>query len=221
VLSVGGCFTAPDYVAKTRPPECDTRSRLVRRGYPENLEVVLIGNCTVTRMDPMRGPDFTRWLAGGSSFITDCNSPVPIPFWTEKSPEGKITKVHFCPVFCAELRTQLLAELKNDLICEDEAGVAGASATLPTNPGTLAPGWDAGAWFGNPAAGSGLGSAGVSGAGVSGVGGGAAGVAGSAGASGGTGVGAGSGAAGNAGVSGSAGTAGAGAAASTAGAAGG
>jgi hypothetical protein len=189
----------------TRPPQCDTRSRLVRRGYPENLEVVLIGNCTVTRMDPMRGPDFTRWLAGGSSLFTDCNTPVPIPFWTEKSPEGKITKVHFCPEFCADLRTQLLAELKNDLICEDEAGVAGMGATLP-NPGTF-PGFDAGAWFGNPAAGSGgRGTAGVSGAGV----------AGGAGASG-TGVGGGSGSAGTAAGSGSAGTAGAGGAVGAAG----
>jgi hypothetical protein len=223
MLSVEGCFsTEPDYVAKTRPTQCDTRSRLVRRGYPENLEVVLIDQCTVTRMDEMRGPDFTFWLSGASTAITSCDSPVRIPFWTEKSPEGKIIRIHFCPDYCLELKNRLLAELKNDVICEDAAGVAGAPATVSATMGTVAP-------FANPAAGSSgraLAGMGASAAGVAGVAGGAAGAsgvagAGAAGAGGGAEV---SGAGGSAGASGAgdsaAGAGGSSGAAGTAGAAG-
>lgn len=157
LLSLSGCWrTDPDYVAMTRPPQCDVRSRLVRRGFPENLDAVLAGACTVTRMDPMRGPDFTRWLAGTSSAIMTCDSLVPIPFWTEKSPEGKITKVHFCPEYCEDLRITLEKQIVQDLICEEDAGQRGvAGATLPPSSGTVAPPYDAGAAFPRPAAGTG------------------------------------------------------------------
>ncbi|HET6339590.1 MAG TPA: hypothetical protein VFG30_40545 [Polyangiales bacterium] len=157
LVSLSGCWsTDPDYVAMTRPPQCDVRSRLVRRGFPENLDAVLAGSCTVTRMDPMRGPDFTRWLAGTSSAIMTCDSPVPIPFWTEKSPEGKITKVHFCPEFCEDLRITLKEQIMLDLICEEDAGQRGvAGATLPPSSGTVAPPLDAGTSFVTPAAGTG------------------------------------------------------------------
>jgi hypothetical protein len=157
LVSLSGCWsTDPDYVAQTRGPQCDVRSRLVRRGYPENLDAVLAGSCTVTRTDPMRGPDFTFWLAGASSAITSCDSPVWIPFWTEKSPEGKITKVHFCPDFCVDLRQKLVDQIAMDLVCEEDAGqrgVAGATATLPPSSGALAPPPDAGASFPFPVAG--------------------------------------------------------------------
>jgi hypothetical protein len=155
-LGAGGCWsTEPDYVVKQRPVLCDPRSQLVRRGYPENLDALFTGNCTVTRTEGMRGPDFTSWLAGGSSAITSCETQFPVPFWTEKSPEGKITKVHFCPEFCMELRTKLEEEIKmdNELVCEKDASVAGAGVT-PADTGILAPRMDGGSAFGFPLAGS-------------------------------------------------------------------
>lgn len=153
LLALSGCWsTDPDYVAMTRPTECDNRSRLVRRGYPENLDAVLAGSCTVTRMDPMRGPDFTLWLNGASSAIMTCDSPVPIWFWTEKSPEGKITKVHFCPEYCESLRRMLEEQIAQDLICAEEPAPPTAGVTVPPNP-VPAPG--AGTPAVNPMAGSG------------------------------------------------------------------
>jgi hypothetical protein len=186
VVAVGGCFsTTPDYVAKTSPPSCDTRSKLVHRGFPEKLEVVLIGECTVTQMDQMRGPDLTHWLLppGISSVFTSCDTFVPILFWTETTPEGKVTKVHFCPLACADLRARLFRELKLDKMCpQDDAGTADDEPPPPPNPSTFASWFDAGAWFGYPAAGSGgtgaAGSAGVSGSGGTAGAGGAAGASG-------------------------------------------
>jgi hypothetical protein len=155
-LGAGGCWsTEPDYVVKQRPVLCDPRSQLVRRGYPENLDALFTGNCTVTRTEGMRGPDFTSWLAGGSSAITSCETQFPVPFWTEKSPEGKITKVHFCPEFCMELRAKLEEEIRmdNELVCEKDAGVAGSGVTT-ADTGVLAPRLDGGSAFGFPLAGS-------------------------------------------------------------------
>lgn len=162
----------------TRGVQCDVRSRLVRRGYPENLDAVLAGNCTVTRMDPMRGPDFTRWLAGASSAITSCDTGFYIPFWTEKSPEGKITKVHFCPEYCEDLRVSLQKQIMQDLVCEDDAGL-NAPTVLPPTAGTAANAPGAGGLFppvggsaaGAPAAGSGGTIAGAAGALAAGSGG--------------------------------------------------
>jgi hypothetical protein len=131
----GGCMSSePDYVSATRPLACDPGSQLVRRGYPDNLERVLAGYCTVTRTDQTRGPDFTMWFANASSAITDCSSPIPIPFWTEKSADGKITVVHFCPDYCVELRNRLLDELQNDVGCADQAVGAGAAGTIMQPP---------------------------------------------------------------------------------------
>jgi hypothetical protein len=171
-IGVGGCWsTEPDYVVKQRPVMCDLRSQLVRRGYPENLDAVLGGNCTVSRSEEMRGPDFTSWLAGSSSAITSCDTQFPIPFWTEKSPEGKITKVHFCPEFCMELRTKLESEIRMDdqLVCDRDAGAAGAGVTT-ADTGIVAPRMDAGSVFGFPLAGSAAaaGSGGVAGFAVAG-----------------------------------------------------
>jgi hypothetical protein len=168
LLACGACWsTEPDYVVKQRPTLCDPRSQLVRRGYPENLDALFAGNCTVTRSEDLRGPDFTMWLAGSSSAIMSCDTQVPVPFWTEKSPEGKITKVHFCPEFCMELRARLEKEIKidNELVCDRDASVAGADASAA----------GAGSVFGFALAGSG-GVAGVAAAGSS------AGLAGAAGA---------------------------------------
>jgi hypothetical protein len=154
LVGLAGCWsTEPDYVAKQRPTLCDLRSQLVRRGFPENLDALFAGNCTVTRSEDMRGPDFTRWLGASSSAIMSCDAQFRIPFWTEKSPEGKITKVHFCPEFCMELRTRLEEEIKidNELVCEKDAGVAGAtSATAGT-----------GSVFGIPLGGGSAGAAGA------------------------------------------------------------
>lgn len=226
LVGLGGCWsTEPDYVVKTRPVMCDLRSRLVRRGYPENLDAVLAGSCTVTRSDDMRGPDFTSWLAGGNSAIMSCETQFPIPFWTEKTPEGKITKVHFCPDFCADLLTRLKQEIKNDVVCEEQSPVAGTTGTTDSDPGTVTSGFGGGSAFGIPIAGTtaaaGTGVAGVAAAGSSGLAGiaaggsGAGGVA-AAGSSGVAGFAAGGGggvagfaAAGGAGATGVAGTAGA------------
>jgi len=196
-VGLGGCWgTEPDYVAKQRPTMCDLRSKLVHRGYPENLEALFAGECTVTRTDDMRGPDFTSWLAGGSSAITSCETQFSVPFWTEKSPEGKITRVHFCPEFCADLLAKLKEEIKQDVMCLEDAG-AGVAGTMATasDRGTVTSGFDGGSAFGFPLAGStAAGSGGVAGfatAGSSGIagfaaagGGGATGAAGAAGAAG-------------------------------------
>jgi hypothetical protein len=156
---VGGCMsTEPDYIAETRGA-CDPGSQLVRRGYPDNLDRVLAGQCTVTRTDQTRGPDFSAWLANGSSAITDCDSPIRIPFWTEKSADGKITVVHFCADYCMALRTTLLEELKKDVACTDQPVAAGSSETTPqpsaAGAGSAGVGAPAMAGSAAPAAGSG------------------------------------------------------------------
>lgn len=211
LLSVAGCSTEPDYVAMTRGPDCSTRAKLFRRGFPENLEALLIDECTVTYMEPVRGEDLADWLNASASWvITSCDSPVPfspVLFWTERSPEGKITKFHFCPEFCLGLKNRLLAEVKLDSVCPPE-GAAGAAATVPAGSGTVVPLFDAGTWFVRPAAGSGGNPGGGAGASGGGAGGGANGAAGVAGASAGAGSGAVSGAGGSAGTSGASGAAG-------------
>ena len=133
VVGFGGCKAEPDFVATTTPPSCDVRSQLVRRGYPENLDQILIpGNCTATRTPGMRGPDFTWWLAGAQTPWGDCTSTQFEPmFWTESNADGVITKVHFCPEFCEGLREQLFEELDKDVACQRDSGVpheAGAPA---------------------------------------------------------------------------------------------
>lgn len=210
-LGLSGCWsTEPDYVVEQRPPDCDLRSKLVRRGYPENLEALFAGSCTVTRTEGMRGPDFTNWLAGSSSAIMSCETQFPVPFWTEKSPEGKITKVHFCPDFCAELFARLKEEIKQDDKCPDEAA-AGAGGTMATvsDPGTVTSGFGGNSAFGFPIAGAAAaGSGGVAGVAVAGTG--VAGFAAAAGTGAAPGTAGASGAAGVVGAAGTLGTAGAG-----------
>ncbi|HKU40609.1 MAG TPA: hypothetical protein VJR89_20755 [Polyangiales bacterium] len=120
----------PDYVVEKPPPPppaCDTRSRLVRIGFPENLEELFIGSCTVVHTETMRGPDLSAWLNASPPWTT-CDGPVSIPFWVERDAMGKISRVHFCPDACADLLERLKRDLKNDLVCEPDAGMAGQGA---------------------------------------------------------------------------------------------
>ncbi len=207
VLVVGGCKGEPDYVAEPRPIECDTRSRLFRQGYPENLEPLVIGSgsCTVTREENVRGPDdfFTAWLSIRATPWTSCDGPVEVWFWTEPGPDGEIVRTHFCPDFCEGLKRRLLTALANDVVCPDapavDSGVAGSGA----GAGAVAP---VAGFTGSFAGAAGAQSAGASGnaSGIAGsaglpasAGGGAggAGIAASAGAGSGAAAGAGSGAA--------------------------
>jgi hypothetical protein len=121
----------PDYVVAQQPPACDTRSRLLRRGYPENLEELFIGNCTVTHTKNMRGPDLSVWLNTIPPF-NSCDGPIDIWFWVERDPVGEITRVHFCPAYCAGLLEELRHEVSQDLVCEPDAGMAAAgTSSLP------------------------------------------------------------------------------------------
>jgi hypothetical protein len=130
----------PDFVVQPQPPQCDTRSRLVRRGYPENLEELFIGHCTVAHTKTMRGPDFSRWLSRTSSPWNSCDGPVDIWFWVERDSLGEVTRVHFCPDFCANLLEEMRFQLTQDLICEPDAGmpVAGAGGSAAGAAGTFA-----------------------------------------------------------------------------------
>ena len=136
--ALGGCpGQDPDYVVAQKPPECDTRSRLVRRGYPENLEELFIGNCTVTHTKTMRGPDFSGWLSTVSPPWSSCDGPVEIWFWVERDMLGEVTRVHFCPDACARLLAEMRIQLKQDLVCEPDAGMEGSDS--PPAAGTAAP----------------------------------------------------------------------------------
>ena len=136
----------PDYVVTQRPPDCDTdtRSRLVRRGYPENLEELLWGNCTVNHTKNMRGPDFSRWLNASPPW-NSCDGPVEIWFWVERDMLGEISRVHFCPDACTRLLEEMRFQLKQDLVCEPDAGMpagvggAGGAGSLPPVAGAGAP----------------------------------------------------------------------------------
>ena len=132
----------PDYVVTQRPPDCDPGSRLVRRGYPENLEELFIGNCTVTHTKNMRGPDFSRWLNAVSPPWTSCDGPVEIWFWVERDMLGEISRVHFCPEACTRLLEEMRFQLKQDLVCEPDAGMptgtGGAGGVLPVAGATAA-----------------------------------------------------------------------------------
>lgn len=148
LLGLLGCVLAgcpgqnPDYVVAQQPPQCDTRSRLVRRGYPENLEELFIGNnCTITHAKNMRGPDFSIWLNNVSSPWKTCDGPVEIWFWVERDMTGEITRVHFCPDACARLLEQMRAQLKQDVVCEPDAGMpmAGAESVPPVAGAAGAP----------------------------------------------------------------------------------
>jgi hypothetical protein len=120
----------PDYVVTQLPPSCDTRSRLVRRGYPENLEELFIGHCTVTHTKNMRGPDFSRWLLISPPW-NSCDGPVDIWFWVERNMLGEISRVHFCPDYCARLLDEMKKQLAQDVVCETDAGVGMGGAGSP------------------------------------------------------------------------------------------
>ena len=145
-LAVFACALAgcpgqnPDYVVAQLPPSCDTRSRLVRRGYPENLEELFIGNCTVTHTKTMRGPDFSRWLRISPPWAS-CDGPVDIWFWVERDMLGEITRVHFCPDYCASLLEEMRKQLTQDVVCEPDAGMGmgGTQSPLPVAGAAGAP----------------------------------------------------------------------------------
>lgn len=140
LLTFVGCLLSsctgqnPDYVIGPLPIACDTRSRLVRRGYPENLEELFIGNCTVTHTKTMRGPDFSNWLSRASPPWNSCDGPVEIPFWVERDMLGEVTRVHFCPDTCAALLSEMRYQLTQDLVCEPDAGMAAVAGTTSAPP---------------------------------------------------------------------------------------
>ena len=124
-----GCEGDPDFVAETQPLMCDPRSRLVRRGFPENLDALFANLCRVERTRTMRGPDFTFWL-GQRAAATDCSNPANL-YWTEKGPDGSITAVNFCDAYCARLHARLLWELSQDACAEMMVTSGGAGAPPP------------------------------------------------------------------------------------------
>lgn len=137
-LAAVSCGDAePDYVVAKAPPDCEIRSRLVRVGWPENLEELLLGNCTITHTQTMRGPDFSGWLSSVNAPWMSCDGPVEIPWWVERDAMGNITLVHFCPLACSEMVDRLKQALKSDLVCERDAGQsAGAGSVAIVAPAT-------------------------------------------------------------------------------------
>lgn len=110
-----GCSDEPDFVVSVRPMQCDIGSRIFRQGFPESLDVLfLVGTtngCNVTRRPT--DEKFKEWW-GRPTAIMDCNTIIPIPFWTEVGADGVVSTVHLCPETCERIRNDIQVALNND-----------------------------------------------------------------------------------------------------------